>query len=134
MFRMPLLIALGTIATAAQAGERGSGNFSVSAAVPEHCSIASDTLSINPNSGEARGTLSEFCNSSRGYQILASYRSLSQAEAVQLDFNGQPIQLDPSGQSHVAFRSGPRISQFPVAVRSTNLDASIAVSLSLTLY
>lgn len=129
-----LILIAALMGTSAHAKASDLGGFSVSAVVPEHCDIASDALSIDPASGEARGTLTEFCNSSRGYHILASHRSLAANEKVEIDFNGQSVLLSASGQSPIAFRSGPRMSREPIAVRSENLNSDMAISLSLALY
>ncbi|MCA0979354.1 hypothetical protein LCM19_13355 [Qipengyuania flava] len=131
MRKTSLILALAICGTSAHAQQRDVGGFSASAIVPERCDIASDALSIDTDSGEVRGTLTEFCNSSRGYHILANHRSLAADEKVEIEFDGQSVVLDASGQSPIAFRSGPRMSRKPIAVRSENLDSGMAISLSL---
>jgi hypothetical protein len=125
-------LAFAAISSPAQARPNGSGSFRVGAVVPVVCGIDAPSLFVTEGSEEAVGSVQEFCNSARGFQIMASYRPLDAGEKVDLYYAGELTSLSSSGLSPVAFRSGPRVRTVPVSVRSTGLKSDLALSLALT--
>jgi hypothetical protein len=120
----------------AHADPTGTGNMRITAIVPMVCNIDTDSFSLNPLDGlgqaDAQGTVREFCNSSQGFMVMASYRPLEAGEQVTVSYDGQTSALNASGMSSVAFRQGPRLRTVPVSIHSTGLHSGIAVSLGMT--
>ena len=73
----------------------------------------------------------EFCNSSNGFQVIASHRPLNPEEIVEVDFGGEFARLSQGGVSSIAFRSGARFGSVPFSIDAARLDSSLAVSFSL---
>jgi len=121
-----------TAASAAHAEAPGQPGFAISVQVPEVCDIRASDFVLAAGTGEASGQVREYCNSSRGFQIMASHRALEPGEAVQVNYGGQVSALNPEGYSPLAFRAGARIEDVPVQIRSANLLNTLAISLALT--
>ena len=116
----------------ASAASGDSGGFSISLTVPIVCDIEAADFVLDEGNNTIRGVVNEYCNSSRGFQILAGHRPLENGEQVDLDYDGTLASLDASGLSSVAFRSGARFGPVPVAIRTQGVLASLAVSFSVT--
>lgn len=124
--------ALGIIASPAHADSSASGGARISLVVPEICQIE-DASFVMDASGAASGTVFEMCNSGRGFRVIASYRSLEQGEQIEINYGGQIRQLDNSGISDIAQRSGPVVGDVPVSIRATKLTQNIAVTLGFAI-
>lgn len=112
------------------AGQTGAATLSVR--VPESCDIQASDFQAQVGSGLVEGQVTEVCNHNKGFQILASHRSLSENERVDVDYGGVLVHLDRSGLSPIAFRAGPRFSSVPVTIATHNLTEGLHVSFSLT--
>ncbi len=89
----------------------GSGQFAfgISGFVPVICRTNLDATSVAPTPGVIRlGSLSEFCNSPKGYRVHADY-SPSLAKA-QLIVDGRPVPLGKSGSSVISQSNRASIS------------------------
>ena len=133
-----IMISLAVVAAAmassapAFAAGQANGSMKVTLRIQESCGLSAETFALDPQTSEVRGSILEYCNASRCYQVLASHRPLEDGETVQLDFDSANSQLSASGLSPLSIRSGPRFGRVPVVVRSENLQAPIALSLSMT--
>lgn len=114
------------------ASSQDSGGFSVSLSVPVVCDIEAADFVLDKNQNIVRGVVNEYCNSSRGFQILAGHRPLESGEQIDLDYDGTATSLDASGLSTIAFRSGARFGPVPVAIRTQGVIENLAVSFSVT--
>jgi len=121
----------GSIATAAHANDGASGGFQLSLTVPEVCDVDVNGSLVVEESGMAVLEVSEFCNSRRGFQGVASHRVLEPAEQVRINYGGQINELDKSGVSSIAFRQGPSLRTVPVTVQSAGVAAPLVISLGL---
>lgn len=104
----------------------------ITAEVPAVCDIAASPLQVDATDGLVTGNVNEFCNTSRGFEVVAMHRPLTAGEAVEVDYGGQETALDQSGISPIAFRAGARLDSVPVAIHSTGLTQGLAVSFALT--
>lgn len=125
-------VALFWLQSPASAASGDSGGFSISLTIPVVCDIEADDFVIDEGNNIVRGVVNEYCNSSRGFQILAGHRPLEDGEQVDLNYDGTLTSLDASGLSSVAFRSGARSGPVPVAIRTEGVLADLAVSFSVT--
>ena len=116
----------------ASAASGDSGGFSISLTVPIVCDIEAQDFVLDLETNMVRGVVNEYCNSSRGFQILAGHRPLELGEQVDLDYDGSPASLDASGLSSIAFRAGPRLGPVPVAINTQGVLSNLAVSFSVT--
>ncbi|MEH6714808.1 hypothetical protein [Parasphingorhabdus flavimaris] len=116
----------------AHAASQDSGSFSVSLNVPVICNIEAMDFVLDRTQNVVRGVVNENCNSSRGFQVLASHRPLGSGELVEINYDGSAAPLEASGLSAIAFRSGARFGPVPVAIRSQGVETNLAVSLSVT--
>ncbi len=116
----------------ALAASQDSGGFSVSLSVPVVCDIEAADFVLDTSQNVVRGVVNEYCNSSRGFQILAGHRPLENGEQIDLDYDGTATSLDASGLSTIAFRSGARFGPVPVAIRTQGVVENLSVSFSVT--
>ena len=116
----------------AHAADDTAGSFGVSARVPESCDIQAGNFQAQSGTGLVAGQVTEACNHNRGFQILASHRSLTDQERVDVDYGGVLAQLERSGLSPIAFRAGPRFKAVSVKIEAHNLTETLQVSFSLT--
>lgn len=125
------IVLCGLSATTAHA-EEASGGFNISLQVPVVCDLDATDFSLDQSQVELSGTVNEFCNSSRGFQVVASHRPLELSEIVEVNYGGEQTLLDRGGISNIAFRSGPRLSAVPVRIRVTGLETQLSVSFAIT--
>lgn len=119
------------LATPAQAAEGDAGGFNISLEVPAVCDISMPEFVVLEEGRAVTGEVQEFCNSSNGFQVIASHRPLNPDEVVEVDFDGASARLDDGGVSAIAFRSGARFGYVPFRIDAANLEGSLAVSFSL---
>lgn len=129
--RAAAVIICSLITTAAHA-EEASGGFNIALQVPVVCDLDASEFSLDQSQAELSGTVNEFCNSSRGFQVVASHRLLELSETVEVDYGGEQTRLERGGMSNIAFRSGPRLSAVPVRIRVTGLETQLSVSFAIT--
>jgi hypothetical protein len=118
-------------ATTAHA-EEASGGFNIALQVPVVCDLDATDFALDQSQAELSGTVNEFCNSSRGFQVVASHRPLELSETVEVNYGGEQTRLERGGLSNIAFRSGPRLSTVPVRIRVTGLETQLSVSFAIT--
>jgi hypothetical protein len=123
---------LAIVASPAHADSGASAGARISLVVPEICEIEATSI-IMDAAGSASGTVFEMCNSGRGFRVIASHRSLDESEQVEINYGGQNHQLDSSGISEIAQRSGPVVGEVPLSIRATSLSQSIAITLGLAI-
>ncbi len=124
---LSVAMALPAPAAAETAGAR------ITLTVPEVCQIETSAILVDAEAGSASGSVFEMCNSGRGFRVLASHRALAEGEQVQIDYAGEIRQLDRSGISAVAQRSGPTIGHVPVRILTDGLVGNLAISLGLAI-
>ena len=131
MLRFAALLVLASMPSVAHAaGERGAG-LSISLEIPEICHIEASELVVDTNKHTAMGSVFEVCNSGRGFRVLASHRSLTEGENVEVTYGGEKRQLNASGVSDVATRQGPTLEQVPLEIRTEGLDQPLVISFGL---
>lgn len=128
--KLCLACACASIPAAAYAEGGDSGSLRISVTVPEVCQIDATTVT-HEESGITSASVLEMCNSGRGFTVFASHRGLQDGEEVQINYDGQVRQLDSSGLSEVAQRSGPIFGYVPVTIQSSGLVQGLAISLGL---
>lgn len=124
-----LAVALGLVATPA-AASTASGSFGIRAYVPEVCDLAADDFTLD-EAGSVSGTVQEFCNTSTGFQVVASHRPLESGEAASIRYGSAVSSLGGSGIASLAFRSGQRLATVPVLIDAGALDAPLSIAFSL---
>lgn len=129
--RFIAIIAAVAFPTAAHATTDASAGVRISLVVPEICQIESSALIVDADGVSASGTVFEMCNSGRGFRVMASHRMLIEGEQVQINYAGETRQLDSSGMSDVAYRSGPTVGNVPVTIQTNGLVQGLAISLGL---
>ena len=117
-------------AVPAVAGETASGSARITARVPEVCDLAAAPFTIS-ESGQVSGRLFEFCNSNRGYQVLATHRPLEGDERAFVNYAGRNTALSNNGLSTVAFRSGQRVETVDVVIDAREIAAPITVAFTM---
>lgn len=127
-----LAISFSASATPAAAETNARSGMRITLSVPEVCDLRATSLMVETSQSRATGSVSEYCNTSRGYQITANHRPLNAGEVVELTYGGLVRQLEASGVSPVAFRSGARRETIPLSVRADRLDSPLNLSLALT--
>lgn len=120
-----------TIATPAQAAAGSQGGFTIALEVPAICDLSMPDFVALDGERNVTGEVLEFCNSSNGFQVIASHRPLNPEEIVEVDFGGEFARLSQGGVSSIAFRSGARFGSVPFSIDAARLDSSLAVSFSL---
>ena len=117
-------------AVPANAGETASGSARVTARVPEVCDLSAATFTVSGNR-QVSGSLFEYCNSNRGYQVLATHRRLQTNERAFVNYAGRNTELSTSGLSSVAFRSGQRVETVEVVIDARELAEPITVAFTM---
>ena len=128
--KLCLACACASVPAAAYAEGGDAGGFQISVTVPEVCQIDASTI-VHEEAGLTSATVLEMCNSGHGFTVFASHRSLQDGEQVQISYDGQVRQLDSSGLSEVAQRTGPIFGYVPVTIQSSGLVQGLAISLGL---
>lgn len=127
-----MAIFAGCLASApSMAAPDAEGAGRIFARVPAVCDISADSFTLD-QSGVVTGAVREFCNTSTGYQVLASYRPLDTGENATLKYGANTTTLDMSGTARVAFRTGQRLETVPVRIDATGLSRPLAVAFSLS--
>jgi hypothetical protein len=125
------IAALCAVSTPALASSYATGNVGITAFVPAVCDISAENFVLS-ESGLVSGSVQEFCNTSTGYQILASHRPLNKNETATVRYGTRITSLGISGLSAVAFRSGQRLENVPVVIDAQDLLAPLAVAFTLS--
>lgn len=125
------IIAAAAFPAVAHAGTNDTAGARISLTVPEICQIDSSAITVDPSGESASGTVFEMCNSGRGFRVVASHRILEDGEQAQINYAGETRQLDSSGISDVAYRSGPVIGNIPVTIQTNGLVQNLTISLGL---
>lgn len=133
MRRYIAIVAAAACPTAAHANTDALAGVRISLVVPEICQIESSTITVDVSGHMASGTVFEMCNSGRGFRVMASHRMLEAGEQVQISYAGEIRELDNSGTSDVAHRSGPTVGNVPVTIRANGLVQNLAISLGLAI-
>lgn len=120
-----------TMASPAQAANGATGGLNISLEVPALCDLSLPDLVVLEDKDVVTGEVQEFCNTSNGFQVIASHRPLDAAEVVEVDFGGEFATLSQDGVSPIAFRSGARFGPVPFRIDATHLEGALAVSFSL---
>jgi len=120
------------IAAPASAGEIGGG-FEIRTMVPVVCSLSAENVVLEAQTtDEIIVSVSEFCNTNSGFQVVASHRALDATEAVSVLYGNDLSELHPEGMTSISFRSGARFGQVPVRIRPQALNRPISVNFALT--
>lgn len=133
-YTLASLVPLAAIVCAAQpamAADRSSGAYQVSARIPVSCNLDADSLVAQEGASVITGTIFESCNTNRGFQVLATHRSLGAGESVRVRYAGDMSELNQTGISVVTLRSGARFGPVPVQIDAREIDRPIAISFSL---
>ena len=125
-------IASAALASPALAESNARAGFRISLTIPEICQLEASDVLIAQDGGSTTLNVFEMCNSGRGFRIVASHRPLVSGEAVQVNYAGQIRQLDSSGMSDLAHRTGPVVGTVPVAIQASGLVQTLAISLGLS--
>lgn len=115
----------------ALAGSNASGSARITATVPEVCDISANQFVADTN-GLVTGTVQEFCNSNNSYQIVAMHRPLALDEVAVVQYGGVMRDLDMTGLSLIAFRSGQRIENVNVVIDAREIEAPLAVAFTMS--
>ncbi|NVD26284.1 hypothetical protein HUO14_00030 [Parasphingorhabdus flavimaris] len=133
----PIAIAVAMIsgsflALPAHAAPNDTGGFSVAVTVPVICDLEATDFIIDQTTNIITGQVQEYCNSSRGFHVLANHRPLLSGEQVDLTYGGVASQLATNGFSSVAFRAGARFGYVPITIHANNVEGPIALSFAVT--
>jgi hypothetical protein len=79
------------------AAAAATGSFRVTASVPVLCMAHPDSAITLTNGALSSGKVTEACNKSGGYTVVANYRPLDHDEHATLVYNGVEIKLPASG-------------------------------------
>lgn len=126
------VLGIAAMSSSAMAAPRDGANFTISMNVPIVCDIDTTTFFVDKEQSVVRGYVNEYCNSSRGFQVLASHRPLEAGEQVEVSYDGIASNLSQTGLSAIAFRSGARVGAVPVAIRTDSMQDNLSVGLSVT--
>ena len=118
----------------ALADDTAHGSFDVRAVVPVYCEINSDAIVLQGSEGYQVGSVMEICNAPDGFQVAASYRELTQAEQVNLNYAGVSRRLSRSGWTPVTNRMGAKFGLRPIGVQYAALEAPLAINLTITYF
>lgn len=118
--------------SSASAAASSDGGFNISVTVPVVCDLDAENFQFDPSQNEVVGQVHEYCNSSRGFQVVASHRPLQASEIVEVGYGNQHSFLEERGLSTVAFRSGPRMSAVPVRIKASGLASQLSVAFAVT--
>lgn len=116
----------------AMAATSSEGGFNISLYIPVVCDLDTTEFQFDSSQNEIVGQVHEYCNSSRGFQVVASHRPLEASESVEVGYGDQHSLLEQGGISMVAFRSGPRLSTVPVRIRASGLVSQLSVAFAVT--
>lgn len=128
---LAIALGIGSVSTGAMAASHAGGSMKIQAVVPEICKISVNEFVLTED-GRLTGGVQEFCNAATGYQIFASHRPLSATENASVKYGQDTADLNMSGLSAVAFRSGQRIEYVPVEIEATDLEAPLAVAFTMS--
>jgi len=120
-----------TFASTSSAKDSEDENFGMGAHVPVACDIQTSDFDLRPGAGRVTGRVLETCNTNRGFQVLATHRTLDTAENVSVSYNHQVTNLDKMGWSVISLRSGARYGYVPVTIDTANLQSQLTLSFSL---
>lgn len=104
----------------------------ITVTVPESCYMQADDVQIAPEGGLVTATVTEMCNSMRGFRVTASHRPLGSDEQVRVVYAGNAVTLASSGISDIAFRQGPTFGRVAVSVNASELHQGLAISFGMT--
>ncbi len=116
----------------AHAASNDTSGFSIAVTVPIICDLEATDFIVDQTQNTVTGSVHEYCNSARGFHVLASHRPLQTGEQVDLNYGGVVSELAAGGFSSVAFRSGARIGNVPITIRANNVEAPLALSFAVT--
>lgn len=129
---MIAILASLTPAGFAYAQDNSRGNMRISVNVPESCHMQANTIAIAPGHSPILATITEACNSGRGFRVMASHRPLLSDERVEVIYAGNTVMLASSGVSDIVFRSGPSFEHVAVAVNVAELRSALSISFGMT--
>ena len=116
----------------AHAAGNDSGGFSVAVTVPVICDLEATNFVLDETTNMITGYVQEYCNSSRGFHVLANHRPLTNGEQIALNYGGVASELAANGLSSVAFRAGARFGNVPITISANSVDAPISLSFAVT--
>lgn len=128
------LFSMALVGSPAIAADGGKSSFAVRVTVPEYCEIDSDPVVLSEGSGFETGSVLEMCNSADGFQVVASYRELTPAESVRLNYAGSTRMLNRTGWTPIANRMGAKYGIRPIGVQYADLEAPLAINLTITYF
>lgn len=105
------LAAMPTKSAAATPSESG---FNISLRVPTVCDLDAGEFQVNGSQSEFTGHVFEYCNSSRGFQVIASHRPLQHSEIVEIDYGEQNSLLGEGGLSMIGSTTSGQIGLRPL--------------------
>ena len=123
-------VEIGGLTAGAVAAEPG-GSLNVGAVVPPVCDISAQDFVMGGSNGQVTGYVREFCNTTTGYQIFASYRPLLAQEHVTVRYGDENSTFRGDGMSALAFRDGPRFRSVPVTFHHEGLQTNLAVGITV---
>jgi hypothetical protein len=104
--KLVMAAAVTALAGISSAAYAESATIHINGYVPVICHAEFAAMPAQHNDLIRIGTIKEFCNDGRGYQLIASYSAGDGLGEFILD--GQSVTLDPSGSTVLARQSGPR--------------------------
>lgn len=110
-------------------GPARSQRAAISANVPVHCAVDSGPLQLPAAAEPVEDTVTEFCNTARGFEIVASYRPLADGETASVTYGGTSIALDPGGSVSLAVRSTGAYGTQPISISGDGLVDALTISL-----
>lgn len=125
------LTGLSLASSAALASMGANSGARMTAQVPAICDISANNFVLD-ESGLLSGSVQEFCNTSRAYQVFVSHRPLVTSEIATVRYGGRITSLDSSGLAAVAFRRGQRLENVAVEINAQSLSAPLAVAFTLS--
>lgn len=118
-------------ASPAAASESATSGMRISLTVPEVCEISAQTIALQDTDGVTTGSIYEMCNSGQAFRIVASHRELAADEDVVVTYADETSNLQQSGISNIADRSGPSARAIPITITRSNLTGPLTISLGI---
>ena len=127
----PLLMCIAPLMAAPLASAESSGDLSITLTVPEVCQMDSSAIEVDASGLSASGVVLEMCNSGRAFRVVATHRQLESGEQARILYGSEMRDLDVSGVSDIAYRTGPVYGNVPVEIETSGLVGGLSVSLGI---
>ena len=129
-----LVIMLASAASPAASSDKATGSFSIGASIPVNCALAANTFEVSSEGTVIRGTVSEACNTNRGFSVVAFHRPLSPGEQITVRYGSNVSGLTQNGYSVIGYRAGPRVGEVPVTIRTGSISKPLAISFAFAAF